>query len=316
MSVTDVSLHENPEEFDLDRYLRQSKRVDLSGVEWDRINEVPITTEEARCLAYMMDIETHTAIFLRDLLATRAAADADVSAFLSCWAYEEYWHGEAFSRFLGEAGRQLLPDRELPTRTTPYPSRFARVSRIRRDIRRNVPFSHVATLFGSIIDPDFVALHMSWGALNELTTLSGYHRMIDITTNPILPQMLAQVIKDERRHFAFYRSQAIMRLKRSPRARKITRWGMNRFWKPVGTGVVPQPETDFIATYLFDGEGLPTILENDSIFEAIPGMEGLGLSWRAINEMRARKGLPPNRREEVPTIDRRTPQRKSQPAEP
>ena len=96
-------------EFDLDRYLRASKRVDLSGVEWGLIGRTPLPPEHARCLAYMMDIESHTAIFLRDLLATRAAFDADVTAFLSCWVYEELWHGEAFSRFLGEAGYDARP---------------------------------------------------------------------------------------------------------------------------------------------------------------------------------------------------------------
>jgi hypothetical protein len=33
----------------------------------------------------MMDIETHTSIYLRDLLATPAAYEPDVTAFLSCW---------------------------------------------------------------------------------------------------------------------------------------------------------------------------------------------------------------------------------------
>jgi hypothetical protein len=41
------------EEFDLDRYLRASKRVDLSGVAWDRVREHPLSEAEARCLAYM-----------------------------------------------------------------------------------------------------------------------------------------------------------------------------------------------------------------------------------------------------------------------
>ena len=58
----------------------------------------------------MMDIETHTSVYLRDLLATPAAYEPDVTAFLSCWVYEELWHGEAFSRFLGEAGWELAPD--------------------------------------------------------------------------------------------------------------------------------------------------------------------------------------------------------------
>ena len=92
------------DEFDLDRYLRASKKVDLSDLPWDRIKEHPLPEGEARVLAYMMDIETHTVIYLRDLLATRAAFEPDVTAFLSCWVYEELWHGEAFSRFLGEAG--------------------------------------------------------------------------------------------------------------------------------------------------------------------------------------------------------------------
>ena len=46
------------EGFDLDRYLRASKKVDLSDLEWDRIGDHPVSVEEARCLAYMMDIES------------------------------------------------------------------------------------------------------------------------------------------------------------------------------------------------------------------------------------------------------------------
>jgi hypothetical protein len=61
------------EGFDLDRYLRASKRVDLSGVAWDRVDDHPLSEAEARCLAYMMDIESHTSVYLRDLLATPAA---------------------------------------------------------------------------------------------------------------------------------------------------------------------------------------------------------------------------------------------------
>jgi hypothetical protein len=39
-------------EFDLDRYLRASKRVDLSGVAWDRVSDHVVTESEARCLAH------------------------------------------------------------------------------------------------------------------------------------------------------------------------------------------------------------------------------------------------------------------------
>jgi rubrerythrin len=79
---------------------------------------------------------------------------------------------------------------------------------------------------------------MAWGAANELTTLSAYHRLIAKTEHPQLVQMLQAIIKDERRHFAFYRAQARLRLQTAT-ARRITRWSMEHLWAPVGTGVRP-----------------------------------------------------------------------------
>jgi rubrerythrin len=261
--------------FDLDRYLRASKRVDLSSVDWGLIRRTPLPQAHARCLTYMMDIETHTAIFLRDLLATRAAFDPDVTAFLSCWAYEEVWHGEAFSRFLGEAGYKLGPDHEAVGADHAYPSRTERHGRIRRAVGRKGYVSHVGTLLGSAAFRDFVAIHMTWGAANELTTLSAYHRLIAKTEHPQLVQMLQAIIKDERRHFAFYRAQARLRLARSATARRITRWAMERLWAPVGTGVRPQSETDFVVTYLFgDADGREPLLDMQATMAELPGLRG------------------------------------------
>lgn len=208
------------DDFDLDRYLRASKRVDLSAVEWDRIAEDPLPEEHARCLAYMMDIESHTVVFLQDLLATRAAFDPYVSAFLSCWVYEELWHGEAFSRFLGEASYVLPPEYRPVHDRDPYPSRRERNERIRRLAGGKGYVTHLATLLGSAVRKDFVAIHMTWGAANELTTLTAYHRLIAKTEHPQLVRMLRAIIKDERRHFAFYRAQA-----RSPSGRPGGRSG-------------------------------------------------------------------------------------------
>jgi hypothetical protein len=33
-----------------------------------------------------MDIESHTIIYLREMLSTAVAEDASITAFLSCWA--------------------------------------------------------------------------------------------------------------------------------------------------------------------------------------------------------------------------------------
>ena len=53
----------------------------------------------------MHDVELHTICYLRDLLVTPAHADPDVTTFLSCWAYEELWHGEALGDVLAAHGR-------------------------------------------------------------------------------------------------------------------------------------------------------------------------------------------------------------------
>ncbi len=278
------------DEFDLDRYLRRSKRVDLSGVAWGRVREQPVSEDEARCLAYMMDIESHTAIFLRDLLATKAADEPDVTAFLSCWVYEELWHGEAFSRFLGEAGWELAPDGERVESDTFYPSRTGRNLWIRQRLGGRGQLKHVGTLLGSSLFDDFVALHMTWGAANELSTLTSYHRLIAKTEHPQLIALLEAIIKDERRHFAFYRAQARMRLGRSRSARRITRWAMDHLWAIVGTGVRPQSETDFVVLHLFgDREGLAAAAGMDRTVQELPGMAGADIFIRSAREAAGRR---------------------------
>ncbi len=69
-------------DFDLDRYLRASKKLDLSELDWDDIPNHRLSDGDVMCMHYMMDIETHTVIYLRDLLATRAANDPQITAFL------------------------------------------------------------------------------------------------------------------------------------------------------------------------------------------------------------------------------------------
>jgi rubrerythrin len=276
-------------EFDLDRYLRASRKLDLSGIEWNRVNEYPLSREEARCLTYMMDIESHTSIYLRDLLATRAAHEPDITAFLSCWAYEELWHGEALSRFLGESGYALPPDAERPAGDARYPTRVARNGAIRHAVGRRGYAGHLATMAGSAAIRDFAALHMTWGAVNELSTLTGYSALIEKSSHPILIELLERIIKDERRHFAFYRSQARMRLARSGAARRITRWAMEHLWAPVGTGVRPQAETDFVVSWLFgDERGARTVHDMDRIVRELPGLAGTNIVRHARDAALAR----------------------------
>ncbi len=266
-------------EFDLDRYLRNSKKVDLSEIDWLKVPDHPLSDGDVMCLHYMMDIETHTVIYLRDLLATRVAADPQITAFLSCWVYEELWHGEAFSDFLRSYGIEVPAEPKLPDGSTPMPTHPNRW----RDLRVRVGVGNglgiLPTMLGSMMTRDFAAIHMMWGAVNELTTLTGYHALMRRCDHPELHKLLRKVIQDERRHFAFYRAQAKARMQRSGVARRLVRYVLRTLWTPVGAGVKSEEEVDALAIYLFgDGpEGREQARGIDRAISEVPGLEGLAL---------------------------------------
>jgi hypothetical protein len=116
--------------------------------------------------------------------------------------------------------------------------------------------------------------------------------MIARTDNPPLIDILRAIIKQERRHFAFYRAQAKFRLERE-RGRKLTRWAMDHLWAPVGTGVRPQEETDFIVNHLFnDPDGLVALKEMDGTIARLPGLEGTTYLTTAAVQAARRLGVP------------------------
>jgi rubrerythrin len=266
-------------EFDLDRYLRNSKKVDLSDIDWDEIPNHPLSDGEVMCLHYMMDIEAHTVVYLRDLLATRVTADPQITAFLSCWVYEELWHGEAFSDFLRAYGIEQPIEPRLPDGSTPLPTRVNRWRELRVRVGVGNGFGIVPTMIGSALTRNFVAIHMMWGAVNELTTLTGYHALIRRSSHPVLHRLLRKVIQDERRHFAFYRAQAKARMERSATARRLARWALANLWTPVGAGVKSEEEVDALALYLFGDSpaGREHARDIDRAITEVPGLAGLTL---------------------------------------
>jgi hypothetical protein len=131
--------------------------------------------------------------------------------------------------------------------------------------------------------PDFVAVHMVWGAINELTTLTGYRRLAAVAGHPVLAALLARIMRDEARHFEFYFAQAARRL-RSPRTARVARLLVDRFWAPVGSGVQPAGETRFLARYLFTGSnGRAAARKVDATIRTLPGFADVRLleAWLA-----------------------------------
>ena len=250
--------------FDIDAYLSRSGALDLRGIDWADVPRHPVPAEAIRTLKYMQDIESHTIVYLRSLLATRAIDDPDVARFLACWVYEESFHGLALERFLAAAGHPLGP-RPTP-RGHEAPAQWLETR---------------ATAALSRLWPDFCAVHMTWGAINELTTLTGYRRLATRADHPVLSELLDRIVRDESRHFFFYYRQAEIRLQR-PAVARVARFLVDRFWAPVGSGVQPQRELVFMARYLFsDPRGHAAARKADETIRRLPGFATVGLleSW-------------------------------------
>ena len=245
---------------DLEAYVARSRAVDLSAVPWDEVPRHPLAPEAIRTLTYMQDIESHTIIYLRELLATRAVDDPDVAIFLACWLYEETFHGIALARFLAAAGHPIGV-RERPRGQEP--------------LLKRLEATGVAAL--SKLWPDFCALHMAWGAINELTTLTGYRRLARIAGHPVLDELLDRICLDESRHFFFYYRQAEDRLQR-PVVARVTRYLVDHFWAPVGAGEKTETDLRFLAAYLFaDEEGRAAARKVDDTIRRLPGFAGVRL---------------------------------------
>jgi hypothetical protein len=263
--------------FDLDTYRRTVTPVRWEDLDLERaFAERPLDEATLRCLRYMHDVESHTVCYLRDLLLTRSHADPDITTFLTMWAYEEYWHGVAIGAVLSAHGEAAEDQRIRPMRE--------RLTSFRDRI--SPYFSAAGSL---LLKEDFVAVHMSWGAINEWSTQTGYHRLVERSGHPVLGELLGRIAGQESRHIAFYGSQARARLAASGRARKATRWALTRLWAPVGSGVMPAAETEFVLRHLMGGpDGRRAAEQIDQRVDRLPGLSGLSLVVGALDKLPAR----------------------------
>jgi len=240
--------------------------LDLESAFRDR----PLSPEALRCLRYMHDIESHTVCYLRDLLLTESHRDPRITTFLTTWAWEEQWHGVALAKVLEAHGETAGNER---------------ISATRSSLGLKDRFGPLITTLGSVLARrDFVAVHMTWGAINEWSTQAGYARLAALEDHPVLTELLERIQRQEARHIAFYATEARERLAASPRARRLVRFALNKLWAPVGSGVVPKEETAFMVQHLLCGEGGDAwVAKLDQRLERLPGMSGLGLVRREVD---------------------------------
>ena len=141
----------------------------------------------------------------------------------------------------------------------------------------------VSALGSSVVGERLVALHMTWGAVNEWTTQAGYVRLAQRAGHPVLTELVRRIARQEGRHIDFYAAEARRRLADSRAARRLVRWSLAHLWRPVGSGVMPQVETDFVIRHLYGGaDGAPYVERIDRRIDALPGLQGLRLITGAV----------------------------------
>jgi hypothetical protein len=261
--------------FSIERYKEESKKLDTTGVAWREVTANQLSMGDLFCLHYMMDIENHVPLYLSHLLVTRACMDHILTAFLACWNYEELWHGENLGKFLNLYGI------EFDTQD--------RIANVRANLGVRNSVSLMSTMAGSWLLKDFSAVYLTIGAINELATLTGYAALIRKSGHPVLKDLLGRIIKDERRHFAFYFNSAREWLAGNRKAQRMDRWMLDRVWVPVGQGVKKLEEVDALALHLFDDEqGEDDLLNLDEKIGKLPGLSGIKLMSKALYGARER----------------------------
>lgn len=261
--------------FDIGTYTRTSRGVAWDDLDFEEFRRNPLPPDTLRTLRYMCDVEYHTVCYLRDMLVTPSHKEPDVTAFMTMWNMEEFWHGEALAAVLDLHGVSVDYN-ELKARRLKlgWKDRFD-------------PIKHA--LVANVMGQDYVAVHMVWGAANEWSAITAYNRLADLQNHPVLAELLVRIARQEAKHVAFYTTQARDRLARSTKAQKFARFALKRFWGPVGSGIMDETEVKHVLGHLMSGpEGRAAARKIDDHISKLPGLSGLRIVENSLDV----RGIP------------------------
>jgi hypothetical protein len=237
--------------------------LDPERYDWDAAAAVPLSERERFQLVYAAQVEWGTEGTFASL---DVSDDPVVSDFLRVWLRQEVVHAEILVRFLACHGVAVEP-----------------LHRSRVQCRAAARGRLLNRLAVAALGRDFFAVHMTWGAVNELTTLRFYDALRETTANAVLRAILDDVVAQEALHYAFYRNSAVARLAGNRRAQRITRWVMRRLWSPVGVGLRSEEDAHRLLESILDAR--PDALRAvDVHIERLPGLDDLGLVRRVLAE--------------------------------
>jgi rubrerythrin len=264
------------ESFNIDRFMEGSGKIDLSDIDWAEVPKYPLTPEAVRTIRYFLTTEGSTFFYTKALMKTNTAnREPDFAPFLCVWTYEEEFHGRAFRKFLEAYGETIPHD----YRKDNFQSRT-----------RGERIDEVGQSLLSHIFPDaWPAVHMVWGTIQEFTTYAAYQALIDRVDHPVLNVLCQRIMKQELRHYAFYREHAKRRLASSLTTQQVVTYALKAAWTPVGDGMSPKEEVVHAIRFLFDGLDGPAIERIERKVRELPGLEWFDLFSRFVAHHNIRK---------------------------
>ena len=235
----------------------------ICQIPWNEVKKYPLDKKFIPVLLFMRDVEVLTDMYHQEMLRTPTGRDPHISKFMERWGIEEITHGEVIDRFLNEAGYETSKNWKT-------------------EVRRSVPTSYdlttkIITSLTNLVGKKFTATHMTFGAINELSTAQAYRSMIELANHPILTQILKAIIREESAHTQFYWNVAKIELRHSEFAQKMARFVIRHFWSPVGSGARSKKASDYCIQTLFGNDGGIEWLDRKitkHIYE-LPGFKGL-----------------------------------------
>jgi hypothetical protein len=244
-----------------------SGKVDLSDINWSDVPKHRMTPEAIRTLTYFLMTEGSTFFYVKALMKTKACfEEPELAPFLCVWMYEEEFHGRAFRKFLEAYGVDV-------------PETYRSDMFMKRSFGEK--FDEIGQVAVSRMFPnEWPAVHMTWGVIQEYTTYCAYQALIDRINHPILNVICQRIMKQELKHYAFYKEHARKRLVNNPRAQKVTTYALKLAWTPVGDGMCEKEESIHAIQFLFDGVhgSAPDLIDRKT--RELPGLEWFDLFTR------------------------------------
>lgn len=259
------------ESFNIERFMDGSGKVDLSDIDWAEVPKHRMTPQALRALRYFLLTEGSTFFYTKALMKTKATlSEPELAPFICVWMYEEEFHGRAFRQFLQAYGENIPSD----YRTEMFTSRGAgeRIDEIAQ------------TCLSRVFPEGWPAVHMVWGVVQEFTTYTAYQALIERIDHPVLNVICQRIMKQELRHYAFYREHAKKRLAASPATQRLVSWALKVGWTPVGDGMSPKSEVRHAIQFLFDGAHGDAVARIDRKMRELPGLEWFDLFTRFAEE--------------------------------